>query len=455
MKAYQALKGERVMCVLLLVCFVLWGIMPFGTAAAASSGDMNSAIDITAEWAVGTDSGDSQKLQLRLEPEIYGSLYEGWDILFRGRADADAFDRLRRDDEDRAELSMSSRYLSIGDRVELSVREAYAQHYFDGIFVRAGKQQIVWGKSDGLKVLDVVNPQDYREFILPDYEDSRIPLWSLDVEVPVGEGSLQLVWVPDRTYNDIPGTGDLFAFTSPMLVPEAPSGIMVDTMDVRRPDRLFADSDYGARLSSLAGSWDIALSYFYHYTDDPVLYQSLSMETGLSVITVTPEYERTHMAGFSCSNSFGDITLRCEIAWFSDKYFIADFTQGNNGIVRSGELDYVIGLDWSGPSDFFTSVQFFQSLLPEDSEGITRDRVENYSTVYMKKQFMYQTLEARIMWLHNYNQGDGLIRPRVTYEVTDNMKMWTGSDIFYGSQGGTFGQFGRNDRVFAGMELAL
>ncbi len=32
-----------------------------------------------------------------------------------------------------------------------------------------GKQQVVWDKADVLKVLDVVNPQSFRELILEDF----------------------------------------------------------------------------------------------------------------------------------------------------------------------------------------------------------------------------------------------------------------------------------------------
>ena len=32
-----------------------------------------------------------------------------------------------------------------------------------------GKQQVVWGKADVLKVLDVVNPPSFRELILEDF----------------------------------------------------------------------------------------------------------------------------------------------------------------------------------------------------------------------------------------------------------------------------------------------
>jgi len=60
-----------------------------------------------------------------------------------------------------------------------------------------GRQQNVWGKADGLKVLDLVNPQDFRELILDDFDDSRIPLWAVNAEIPVAEVVVPLVWIPE------------------------------------------------------------------------------------------------------------------------------------------------------------------------------------------------------------------------------------------------------------------
>jgi len=54
----------------------------------------------------------------------------------------------------------------------------------NGFALRLGKQQIVWGETDGLKLLDVMNPQNFREFILDEFEDSRLPLWSVKYTVP-------------------------------------------------------------------------------------------------------------------------------------------------------------------------------------------------------------------------------------------------------------------------------
>ena len=78
---------------------------------------------------------------------------------------------------------------SFGDRVDVELRELFVQGKIGPAWLRAGKQQVVWGQADGLKVLDVVDPQDFREFILPTFEDSRIPLWTLNTEIPIGAGA--------------------------------------------------------------------------------------------------------------------------------------------------------------------------------------------------------------------------------------------------------------------------
>ena len=95
------------------------------------------------------------------------------------------------------------------------LREAYIDSAIGDIDVRIGKQQVVWGKADGVKFLDIINPTDFREWAQNTMEDSRIPLWMGVFEKDLGNNdSLQFVWVPDvGRINQIPGlhntsTGD-------------------------------------------------------------------------------------------------------------------------------------------------------------------------------------------------------------------------------------------------------
>jgi len=62
------------------------------------------------------------------------------------------------------------------------LREAYVDTSLDDWLVRVGKQQVVWGTADGMKLLDAINPTDYSEIAQNQMEDSRIPVWMLNAD---------------------------------------------------------------------------------------------------------------------------------------------------------------------------------------------------------------------------------------------------------------------------------
>jgi len=79
---------------------------------------------------------------------------------------------------------------------------------------RVGKQQVVWGRTDLFRVLDVINPVDFsRNNIYDELEDIRIPMWILTAEYRLGgtgvfdDLNFQLVWNWDKFRPDNLGQG--------------------------------------------------------------------------------------------------------------------------------------------------------------------------------------------------------------------------------------------------------
>jgi hypothetical protein len=74
------------------------------------------------------------------------------------------------------------------------LREAYIDTAIKDWSVRAGKQQVVWGTADGIKLLDMINPTDYAEMAQNQMEDSRIPVWMINAEKDFENGgNLQVI----------------------------------------------------------------------------------------------------------------------------------------------------------------------------------------------------------------------------------------------------------------------
>ena len=399
------------------------------------------------EGAIGTNDGDFQKFDVQLQPEFEITLSENVDLTIIPRLRLELIDELEPGHPDQDELSEISRRLYLGDNVQFEMRELYVETTIGDTYLTIGKQQVVWGKADGLKVLDVVNPQDFREFVLDDFDDSRIPLWMFNAEIPIKEATLQLLWIPDLTYHKIPESGATYEFVS--NVPQAPPGVTVIRNSTDRPNNVIADSDVGLRLSGLWKGWDLSFNYFYHYDDVPVLYRTLSAGP---TSTVNPGYERTHLVGGTFSNAFGNLTLRGEVGFSFDQFYSTTDVTDVDGVHQTDEFAYVIGLDWFGFSDTLLSFQFFQNLLTDDAEGLLRDQTENTLSFLVQRDFLNDTIVVSNIWVHNLNDDDGFVRPKVEYAMRDNLDLWSGFDIFYGTRRGLFGQFDRNDRFVAGME---
>ncbi len=430
-----------------------------GVASSLSAIAAEPDIDhiLSGRWAVGIEERGTQQLDLSWRPELRWRFDGGGRLTGIARLRLQPQAGMRPRDMERGSYASVSEPVAIGDRAELELRELYYERPFGQWYLSLGKQQVVWGKADGLKVLDVVDPQSFREFILEDFDRSRIPLWTLNAERSVdevGDWTLQLLWIADRTYHAIPKQGATYAFTSPRLVPQPVPGIAVRLTDPRRPERTFRDSDAGLRLSGFAGGWDLTLNYLYQYHNQPVLHRRI-VPGPEPVAEITPRYHRTHLLGATFSRAFGDWVARGELGYFTDRFFLTDDPRDADGVARSAELSYVLGLDWSGITDTFISAQLFQSWLPERQAGFTRPGLDTSLTFLVRREFWNDTLSAELLWIANTNDGDGLVRPKLAYDLDENLELWLGADIFYGDRQGLFGEFRDNTRLMLGVRLGL
>ena len=436
-------------------------VLALGTGASEPGAGVGAAArpltaEVGVEWAVGTHDGASQKLELRIEPTLKLDLPGNFQLGAIGRLRGDAFDRLEPGAPRELDVAPYTRPVDFGDRVALELRELYVQGKLGPAWLRAGKQQVVWGQADGLKVLDVIDPQDFREFILPNFEDSRIPLWTLNGEIPIGPAQLQLLWIPDPSAHHLPPQDGSFAFTAPRLVgPRPPPGVAVDLRDPDLPDDGLRDSDAGARLTTFWHGFDLSANALWHWDDIPIPFRSIDLAGAMPSVRVEPGYRRTAVLGGSASNAFGNLTVRAEAAYTTRRFLPVDDPNDRDGVAQTGEFGAVLGFDWYGIPETLLSAQVFQTVLTDHPSGLLRDRIDTNVTLLARRQFRNETLTIETIWIHNLNQGDGLLRPKASYELRDDLQIWFGVDLFYGTRDGVFGEFGRDDRVVLGFEWGI
>lgn len=94
------------------------------------------------------------------------------------------------------------------------VREAYLDWNYGRIFARLGRQIVTWGRSDGVTVLDVVTPRNFRNPLTFEQERFMIPQDMLNVKFDLTDfhwlpggitKELQVIWNWDYTPSRFPG----------------------------------------------------------------------------------------------------------------------------------------------------------------------------------------------------------------------------------------------------------
>lgn len=393
-----------------------------------------------------------QKLELYAKPEWEVQLSPGLRFKAIGRVYFDPIDKLEPGKPQQPEVSPPTRRGLIGDLLEVELREFFFDLKLKNHYLTVGKQQIVWGKADGLKILDVVNPTNFREFLLDDFDNSRIPLWSVKTDIDLKKAKLQLVWIPDQTYHDIPDPEAIYYPAA--LFPPAPSGITVINKPLKKPNRFFSDADAGIRLSSFIGGWDITLNYLYMFDDFPVAATSVS-ETPSPTITISPFYERHHMAGGTFTNSFGKFSVRGELGFFIDKFFATTDLMKPGGLFKSTQFMGVAGVDYSGISNSLVSMQVFEDFVFKNFAVPGRKRSETYMSVLANRSFSNETITAEIICVQSLSAGDGFVRPSLKYQFKSNVIFKFSSDLFYGSTNRLFGQFSKANRIVLAAQVGI
>lgn len=108
------------------------------------------------------------------------------------------------------------------------LRELYMDTELADWYLRVGKQQVVWGTADGIKLLDIINPTDFRELNQNAFEDSRIPIWMINAERYIGDrANVQLIVAQAET-NKVPGlwTQDDNSTRSVVAAGASPTGLV-------------------------------------------------------------------------------------------------------------------------------------------------------------------------------------------------------------------------------------
>lgn len=374
-----------------------------------------------------------------------------------------------------------------------------------------GLQQVVWGQADGLRVLDVINPLDYREFILEDFLDARRPLWTARADMPFIKGSsLQLIWVPYFAPGRVPGPANEFGFgaafglgvINPFASGSARPPVTIIPQPVRRPPYRLGASQVGARWSQNLRGWDLTANGFHGWEDvatpdvrflaiagppSPPGRESPGARTesangfpafrqdmfpggvfapdqgeapGLGATPTTivaglgGHYDRKTVFGATAANSLGPLVLRAEAGWTAHRPTAVRTFPATPPFQRFGQFAGVVGLDYSVRPWLWTSGQYFLQFTSAPQSVVYLPRNAHLISYHVRAEFLRDTLRAELFVLAGLNQRQSLVRPRLTRLFGDHWTIALGADFFGGRSNSLLGYFATRDRAVLELKWA-
>ena len=379
----------------------------------------------------------------------------------------------------------------------------------DQLSLRLGRQFISWGETDGLRLLDVINPQD-GTFSPPaaanlfNLDETRIPLWGLRAIYklfPATNTALEFIAMPGyderkkRVDESAPTAGRWAAHPEtrmPLgrLFTDGLAGRSTIIPSIYRslPD---AGDDWrlGGRIVHTIGKLNFGVGYLYLYNPQSadLVFKLIGTSPGPTATSTTARLKlfndqtSIYAAHFNYPVEEMKAALKGEVAFYPSKpYNISQFP-GNSfragphprypdGTVEKNTLRYAIGLDYSTfipflhPDDpwrdFRLSFQLFQGIIFDHEDGIrvfaAAEKIKPISsslTLRLSTGYLGDTILPDI-FLGYDPEGYWMANPAVSYVPPWNEKMRLSLiSALYGGRNKfkSFGSFDEKDSIFLKM----
>lgn len=326
------------------------------------------------------------------------------------------------------------------ERTGFELREAYLDHRQGNWGFRLGRQLIIWGAADGVRITDLVSPMDMTEFLAQDYDDIRMPVNALRFFVFNDKMKLELLAVPTFVGYKLPTEA---ANPWSVLPKDLPLPVVWDEVG-SRPKFQLSNMEYGGRLSFTLPGVDFALATLYTWNKMPVI----TYRPSATQFTVSPHYYRMGFIGGDISKPLGQFVLRGEAAFNIGKHFSytpqAFFTHQKG----FNTLNWLVGVDWYAPHEWTLMAQFSSESIFGHESYIAQPRRSSLLTLNLSKKLLESNLLLSNFTYYDLTYKGWFSRFAADYALNDHIHLSAGYDWFGGNEG-MFGTYKHNSEVWA------
>ena len=381
-----------------------------------------------------TDWRGLSRLRTELQLDLNIDLPKQWQALVSGKGFYDFAYRINGKDDYTNDVI--DEYES-----EIEFREVYLLGSITkNIDIKLGRQIVVWGKSDNIRVTDVINPLDIREPAMTDIEDLRLPLTMTRIDYYVGDFNISAMAIHEIRFNKNPVFGHDFY---PFPFPAPPED---------KPDSTLENTEFAIALNGIFSGWDFS-AYFADYYNDELRFETIS---GYPIPMFQLAHDRLQMVGSTANVALGNWLLKYEAAW------IHGFEFANTPGKKYNRVDVLAGFEYSGFSETTICLEAvnrhiieFKPLLKQLPDPATKDQFQ--SAFRFTRTFVNETITLTILASLFGLTGDGGAFERYTieYDVNDFLSVLFGMVTYQSGDLPEMQNIGENDRVLIEIKYSF
>ncbi len=374
-----------------------------------------------------TDWRGLSRLRAEMQLDLSAKFSDSWQALISGKGSYDfAYGINGRDEFTDDVLDNYEKEIELGETYVLG-------SLTDSLDIKAGRQIVVWGKSDNIRVTDVLNPLDMREPGLTDIEDLRLPVTMTRLDYYIGHWSLTGIAVHEIRFNKKPEYGSDFYPTETPLPHE------------NKPKSCAANTEFAVAVNGIFSGWDISFYWADIYDDMP--HMEL-VSSGLSP-QIEMKHARLKMYGTAFNIAVGNWLFKTEAAYFDSIEFF------NAPDKKYSRTDVLAGVEYSGFKDTTVSIEAvnrhindFDTVLKQPPDEAQEDEFQ--WVVRLTRDFLNETLTLTLLTSTYGTTGqDGAFqRFSLEYDLTDAILIRGGVVFYQSGDKGKFKNIGDNDRLF-------
>lgn len=317
---------------------------------------------------------------------------------------------------------------------EIELNEAYLQGALtDDLDLKIGRQIVVWGKSDNIRVTDVINPLDRRWPGVTDIRYLRLPVTMSRLDYFWDNWSASTLLIHEPRFDKFPlFNGEFFPFPQP-----APP--------LSTPGWSWDNQQFGLALNGIFSGWDLSFYAASVFPENSFLRRNPS---GNPVRT----YERATMLGTAGNIAVGNWLVKAEAAYWDGLNYstIAE---------EKSRFDVLAGVEYMGFSDTTISFEIAnRHIFAYDPrlESLPDGQREDWSQYALRfvRNFMNDTLHATIL-ISSFGllgADGGFERLQLEYDLTDAITLTGGVVLYESGDFPGFREIGNNDRILFELE---